>query len=208
MTGYPIREAIAGEPARRAALAEEARAALDLDAERRTVVVIGGSQGAQHLNEVVAGAVAPAGTPARPPGRRPDRAEAGGASAADRCRTRTACWCGRSRSSNGWSSRTRPPTSSSRARARRRSRSWPSAGSRPSWCPTRMRPRTIRRRTLGSSNAPARRRSCSTASSRPGVFAERVSALCRRPGPPRSDGRMRPRAGQAGCRGAIRAARR
>jgi UDP-N-acetylglucosamine--N-acetylmuramyl-(pentapeptide) pyrophosphoryl-undecaprenol N-acetylglucosamine transferase len=56
MTGYPIRDAIAEEPARREALAHEARAALDLDAKRRTVLVIGGSQGAKHLNEVVAGA--------------------------------------------------------------------------------------------------------------------------------------------------------
>jgi UDP-N-acetylglucosamine--N-acetylmuramyl-(pentapeptide) pyrophosphoryl-undecaprenol N-acetylglucosamine transferase len=43
VTGYPIRAAIA---------------VLDLEATRRTVVVIGGSQGAQHLNEVVTGAVA------------------------------------------------------------------------------------------------------------------------------------------------------
>jgi UDP-N-acetylglucosamine--N-acetylmuramyl-(pentapeptide) pyrophosphoryl-undecaprenol N-acetylglucosamine transferase len=58
VTGYPIRAAIAEEPARRASLAAEASAVLDLEATRRTVVVIGGSQGAQHLNEVVTGAVA------------------------------------------------------------------------------------------------------------------------------------------------------
>lgn len=58
LTGYPIREDVVGEPAHRAALAEEARVVLDLDAARRTVLVIGGSQGAEHLNEVVTGAVA------------------------------------------------------------------------------------------------------------------------------------------------------
>ncbi len=54
--GYPIREAIADVPLHRAALAEEAARILDLDPGRRTVLVTGGSQGAQHLNEIVAGA--------------------------------------------------------------------------------------------------------------------------------------------------------
>jgi UDP-N-acetylglucosamine--N-acetylmuramyl-(pentapeptide) pyrophosphoryl-undecaprenol N-acetylglucosamine transferase len=57
LIGYPIRDAIREVPRRRAALAEACRSALDLDPERRTVLVWGGSQGARHLDEVVAGAV-------------------------------------------------------------------------------------------------------------------------------------------------------
>ncbi|MGZ4110299.1 MAG: undecaprenyldiphospho-muramoylpentapeptide beta-N-acetylglucosaminyltransferase [Actinomycetota bacterium] len=55
--GYPVREAILSVPERRSELAEEGRALLELDAGRRTVLVWGGSQGALHLDEVVAGAL-------------------------------------------------------------------------------------------------------------------------------------------------------
>jgi UDP-N-acetylglucosamine--N-acetylmuramyl-(pentapeptide) pyrophosphoryl-undecaprenol N-acetylglucosamine transferase len=55
--GYPVRESIIDVAADRAALADEGRKLWDLDAERRTVVVTGGSQGALHLNQVVAGAL-------------------------------------------------------------------------------------------------------------------------------------------------------
>lgn len=56
VTGYPVRDAIIEVPARREVLARQARSVLGLDTRRRTVLVIGGSQGARHLNEVVAGA--------------------------------------------------------------------------------------------------------------------------------------------------------
>lgn len=58
VTGYPVRDAITEVPARRDALAAEARSVLHLETRRRTVMVMGGSQGARHLNEVVAGATA------------------------------------------------------------------------------------------------------------------------------------------------------
>lgn len=55
--GYPVRRAILEAPTRRGALVEEARTLLDLDAVRRTVLVTGGSQGALHLDQVVARAL-------------------------------------------------------------------------------------------------------------------------------------------------------
>jgi UDP-N-acetylglucosamine--N-acetylmuramyl-(pentapeptide) pyrophosphoryl-undecaprenol N-acetylglucosamine transferase len=55
--GYPVRQAIREVPADRAAIAEEARTLWDLDARRRTVLVTGGSQGALHLDQVVADAL-------------------------------------------------------------------------------------------------------------------------------------------------------
>jgi UDP-N-acetylglucosamine--N-acetylmuramyl-(pentapeptide) pyrophosphoryl-undecaprenol N-acetylglucosamine transferase len=55
--GYPVRQAILDAPADRGTLAEEARTLWDLDASRRTVLVTGGSQGALHLDQVVAGAL-------------------------------------------------------------------------------------------------------------------------------------------------------
>jgi UDP-N-acetylglucosamine--N-acetylmuramyl-(pentapeptide) pyrophosphoryl-undecaprenol N-acetylglucosamine transferase len=50
VTGNPVRVSIARVPAERSVLAEEARRLLDLEADRRTVVVFGGSQGALQLN--------------------------------------------------------------------------------------------------------------------------------------------------------------
>jgi UDP-N-acetylglucosamine--N-acetylmuramyl-(pentapeptide) pyrophosphoryl-undecaprenol N-acetylglucosamine transferase len=55
--GYPVRHAIIDVPADRGTLAEEARKLWDLDVDRRTVLVTGGSQGALHLNQVVARAL-------------------------------------------------------------------------------------------------------------------------------------------------------
>jgi UDP-N-acetylglucosamine--N-acetylmuramyl-(pentapeptide) pyrophosphoryl-undecaprenol N-acetylglucosamine transferase len=56
VTGNPVRSAVADVPARRAGLAEEARAMLGLERGRTTVCVFGGSQGAQALDRLVAGA--------------------------------------------------------------------------------------------------------------------------------------------------------
>jgi len=56
ITGNPIREVIAAVPAGREGLAKEAHAELDLDPERRTVVIFGGSQGALHLDRAAVGA--------------------------------------------------------------------------------------------------------------------------------------------------------
>ncbi len=57
VTGYPVREAILRVADHRKELADEAREDLDLDPDRRTVLVWGGSQGALHLDEVVAAAL-------------------------------------------------------------------------------------------------------------------------------------------------------
>jgi len=57
MIGYPVRTTILDVPTHRAALAEEARSLLGLELERRTVMVTGGSQGAVHLDQVVAAAL-------------------------------------------------------------------------------------------------------------------------------------------------------
>ena len=51
-TGNPIRPAIASVPERRAELAKEARAVFGLEDGRRTIIVVGGSQGALRLNEL------------------------------------------------------------------------------------------------------------------------------------------------------------
>lgn len=56
-TGNPIRAEIAAVPAHRERLRVEARAAFDLEPDRRTVLVVGGSQGARHLDEAVADAL-------------------------------------------------------------------------------------------------------------------------------------------------------
>ena len=53
-TGYPVRQAILEVPGHRADLAAEAHRMLELDPGRRTVMVTGGSQGALHLDRVVA----------------------------------------------------------------------------------------------------------------------------------------------------------
>jgi len=52
--GYPVRRAILDVPHRRDELVAEARAVLGLDPVRRTIMVTGGSQGALHLDRVVA----------------------------------------------------------------------------------------------------------------------------------------------------------
>ena len=57
VTGNPVREEILSVPAERDRLAKEARRAFDLEDERRTVVVFGGSQGALHLNRSVVDAI-------------------------------------------------------------------------------------------------------------------------------------------------------
>jgi UDP-N-acetylglucosamine--N-acetylmuramyl-(pentapeptide) pyrophosphoryl-undecaprenol N-acetylglucosamine transferase len=54
VTGNPVRDRIRLVPEARASLAAEASEAFDLDPARRTVLVFGGSQGALHLNQVVA----------------------------------------------------------------------------------------------------------------------------------------------------------
>ena len=56
LTGNPIREVIASVPADRERLAKEALEELELDPDRRTVVVFGGSQGALHVNRATVGA--------------------------------------------------------------------------------------------------------------------------------------------------------
>jgi UDP-N-acetylglucosamine--N-acetylmuramyl-(pentapeptide) pyrophosphoryl-undecaprenol N-acetylglucosamine transferase len=53
-TGNPVRRSIVAVPDRRAELAAEARAVFSLDVDRRTAVILGGSQGARHLDEAVA----------------------------------------------------------------------------------------------------------------------------------------------------------
>jgi UDP-N-acetylglucosamine--N-acetylmuramyl-(pentapeptide) pyrophosphoryl-undecaprenol N-acetylglucosamine transferase len=57
ITGNPVRAAILEVPARREELAAEARQAFGFQEGRTTVVVFGGSQGALHLDETVAGAL-------------------------------------------------------------------------------------------------------------------------------------------------------
>lgn len=53
VTGNPVREAILAVARRRAELADAARGELELEHDRRTVVVFGGSQGALHVNRAV-----------------------------------------------------------------------------------------------------------------------------------------------------------
>jgi UDP-N-acetylglucosamine--N-acetylmuramyl-(pentapeptide) pyrophosphoryl-undecaprenol N-acetylglucosamine transferase len=55
-TGNPVREEILAVPAEREGLAKEGRKELDLDPDRRTVVVFGGSQGALHVDRAAIGA--------------------------------------------------------------------------------------------------------------------------------------------------------
>jgi UDP-N-acetylglucosamine--N-acetylmuramyl-(pentapeptide) pyrophosphoryl-undecaprenol N-acetylglucosamine transferase len=53
-TGNPVRPEIVAVPADRDRLRVEARAAFDLEERRTTVLVVGGSQGARHIDDVVA----------------------------------------------------------------------------------------------------------------------------------------------------------
>ncbi len=57
VTGNPVREEILSVPSERDRLAKEARQEFDLEDERRTVVVFGGSQGALHVNRSVVDAI-------------------------------------------------------------------------------------------------------------------------------------------------------
>ena len=54
VVGYPVRDAILSVPSNRAALRDEAIHTFGFDPDLRTVLVFGGSQGALHLDEVVA----------------------------------------------------------------------------------------------------------------------------------------------------------
>jgi UDP-N-acetylglucosamine--N-acetylmuramyl-(pentapeptide) pyrophosphoryl-undecaprenol N-acetylglucosamine transferase len=56
VTGNPVREAIARVPEERDSLAKEAIRELDLEEERRTIVVFGGSQGALNIDRALVGA--------------------------------------------------------------------------------------------------------------------------------------------------------
>ena len=56
-TGNPVRPEIVAVAGRRAERAAEGRASFGLERGRRTVLVLGGSQGALHLDQVVAGAI-------------------------------------------------------------------------------------------------------------------------------------------------------
>ncbi len=56
VTGNPVREEILRVAHEREALAKEGRREFDLEDERRTVVIFGGSQGALHLDRAAAGA--------------------------------------------------------------------------------------------------------------------------------------------------------
>src|SRR5262249_6284459 len=58
VTGNPVREEIVAVVANRPALAREAFRRFDLDPERSTVVVFGGSQGALHLDRALVGTAA------------------------------------------------------------------------------------------------------------------------------------------------------
>ena len=57
VTGNPVRASILDVTARRAELAAEARSTFGFEDSRTTVVVFGGSQGALHLDEIIAGAL-------------------------------------------------------------------------------------------------------------------------------------------------------
>ena len=201
--GYPVRTTILDVPAHRAALAEEARSLLGLEPERRTVMVTGGSQGALHLDQVVAAAL-------------PSFAERGdlqllivtGPDASPNSRARLSAlaslassWC---RSSIGWSSDMPPPIWSWRGRAPRPSRSSRSAGCRRSWCRTRTRPRTIRTRTRASWCASVPRCWCPTPSSRRTSSRRPCWRSWTMPSGAGVDGRAGERVGEARCRGAVR----
>jgi UDP-N-acetylglucosamine--N-acetylmuramyl-(pentapeptide) pyrophosphoryl-undecaprenol N-acetylglucosamine transferase len=56
-TGNPVRAAIRAVPAHRAQLRDEATAVLGLEVGRTTILVVGGSQGARRIDEVVAASI-------------------------------------------------------------------------------------------------------------------------------------------------------
>jgi UDP-N-acetylglucosamine--N-acetylmuramyl-(pentapeptide) pyrophosphoryl-undecaprenol N-acetylglucosamine transferase len=57
VTGNPVRSQVLGVPSDREQLAKEAWSAFDFEPGRTTILVTGGSQGALHLDQVVAGAL-------------------------------------------------------------------------------------------------------------------------------------------------------
>ncbi len=114
VTGNPIRDVVAAVPAERDRLAKEAHAELDLDPDRRTVVIFGGSQGALHVTCSCWCS----------PERRITRRRS-----AD-CRRAGRCGSARCRSSIAWSWRTRWRTWSWPGRGRRRSPRSPRVASR------------------------------------------------------------------------------
>jgi UDP-N-acetylglucosamine--N-acetylmuramyl-(pentapeptide) pyrophosphoryl-undecaprenol N-acetylglucosamine transferase len=57
VTGNPVRPQILAVPGDRGSLLDQSRRELDLEVDRRTVVVFGGSQGALHLNLAVVDAL-------------------------------------------------------------------------------------------------------------------------------------------------------
>jgi UDP-N-acetylglucosamine--N-acetylmuramyl-(pentapeptide) pyrophosphoryl-undecaprenol N-acetylglucosamine transferase len=57
VTGLPLRREIQGVAARREELAADARRTWELETERTTVLVTGGSQGALHVDQTIAGAI-------------------------------------------------------------------------------------------------------------------------------------------------------
>jgi len=57
LIGYPVRASIVAVDGQREALRAEAAEHLDLDPDRHTILVMGGSQGARRLNEIVAAAI-------------------------------------------------------------------------------------------------------------------------------------------------------
>lgn len=56
VTGNPVRHDILRVPSEREVLAKEGRVALELEEDRRTVVIFGGSQGALHIDRAAVGA--------------------------------------------------------------------------------------------------------------------------------------------------------
>jgi UDP-N-acetylglucosamine--N-acetylmuramyl-(pentapeptide) pyrophosphoryl-undecaprenol N-acetylglucosamine transferase len=66
VVGHPVRAVIAGVPARRAELREEAWSALGLDPGRRTVLGLGGTAGASSINEAIVRAAEHPSGPADP----------------------------------------------------------------------------------------------------------------------------------------------
>ena len=176
--GRPHREpGSGGDPSRarrRDRRAKEARAELDLDEDRTTVLVFGGSQGALSVNRAAAGASLSsptAGTSrwSSSPGPRTSRRSPGAFPPSCRggqslpppprdrarrrrrpvrtARRRAACWPGRWPTSSAWTSGTRWPTSSCHGPERPPSPSSRCAAFRPSSSRTRTRRATISRPT-------------------------------------------------------------
>ena len=128
VTGMPLRREIATLD--RAARRAEARARVRARPTRPTLLVTGGSLGAQRLNDAFAAAVAALSAAGRPGAAR--RGHRQGRSSPDGVtgRARTSC----SSTATGWTSPTPPPTSSSPAPAPTRCASSPPSGCPRSTC--------------------------------------------------------------------------